>query len=159
MFPGLESFVQGLDVVWQWLGVMLVSAIPFVESYGGSMIGVIVGVPVFLAIPSAIIGNIVSMLIFVLSAGKVRDTAMKNKEHEEETPRQKRIRKLFDKYGVPGVSLLGQTFLPSQITSAAMVGFGATRQKVIFWQILSIILWGIAFGLLAHYGLNALVNM
>lgn len=41
-----------------------------------------------------------------------------------------------------GVSLLGQTILPSQITATAMVSFGADRNAVILWQTLSILLWG-----------------
>lgn len=156
MFESLASFVQDLDSLWQWLGVMLVSGIPFVESYFGSVLGILVGVPVVLAIAAAVTGNIISMLIVVLSTGKIRDTATKNKKTKSSSPKKQRLRKTFDKYGVPGVSLLGQTILPSQITSAAMVGFGASRNKVIFWQAISIILWGTAFGLLAYYGVNLL---
>ena len=48
--------------------------------------------------------------------------------------------------------------LPSQITSAAMVGFGAAKNAVIGWQIVSIILWGALFGTLAHLGLSALLS-
>ncbi len=61
---------------------------------------------------------------------------------------------MFDRFGVPGVSLLGQTVLPSQITSMAMVSFGANRNTVAVWQIISIILWGVLFGVLATLGVN-----
>ena len=59
-----------------------------------------------------------------------------------------------DQYGVAGVSLLGQAILPSQITSMLMVTAGASKQKVILWQSISIVLWGIAFGALASAGLR-----
>jgi hypothetical protein len=75
---------------------------------------------------------------------------------DEDSPRRRRLRAQFDRYGVPGVSLLGQTILPSQITSAAMVGFGASRNAVILWQVISIILWGVAFGVLATVGVRFL---
>ena len=64
------------------------------------------------------------------------------------------MRRSFDRYGVAGVSLLGQTILPSQITSAAMVSFGANRNAVIMWQVISIILWGVAFGVLTTLGVS-----
>ena len=64
------------------------------------------------------------------------------------------LKRMFDKFGVPGVSLLGQTFLPSQITSSAMVGFGANRNVVAFWQVVAIILWGVLFGVLAMLGIE-----
>lgn len=68
-----------------------------------------------------------------------------------------RLKSMFDRFGVPGVSLLGQLVLPSQITSATMVGFGASRNAVILWQVISIILWGVAFGVLATLGISLLM--
>lgn len=69
--------------------------------------------------------------------------------------RRLRLKRRFDRFGVPGVSLLGQTLLPSQITSAAMVGFGADTRTVVTWQTISIIVWGAVFGTLAAAGLYA----
>ncbi|WP_205745892.1 hypothetical protein [Egibacter rhizosphaerae] len=40
------------------------------------------------------------------------------------------------------MSLLGQSILPSQITSMALVGFGASKRAVIVWQVVSITHWG-----------------
>lgn len=61
---------------------------------------------------------------------------------------------LIDRYDVSGVSLLGQATLPSQITSAAMVSFGANRNTVSMLQITSITLWGLVFGVLATFGVS-----
>ncbi len=69
-----------------------------------------------------------------------------------------RFNRIFDKYGIAGVSLLGQTLLPSQITSALMAVAGADKKKIIFWQTISILLWGTAFGLLAAAGVNMLAQ-
>ncbi len=156
MIDALQDFTATLPPLLQWIGVMLAAAIPFVESYFGSVIGVLAGINPVVAIASAIIGNAISMLIFVLSAHGVRSKVVAGKEPKEESPRRERLRKAFDKYGVAGVSLLGQTLLPSQITSAAMVSFGASRNAVIFWQVISIILWGVAFGVLAMLGISFL---
>ena len=49
---------------------------------------------------------------------------------------------------------MGQTILPSQITSAAMVSFGAQKNAVILWQVISIIIWGTVFGVLASVGVS-----
>lgn len=152
MIDALRDFTAGLPEILQWLGVALAGAIPFVESYFGSVVGVIAGVHPVIAILAAIVGNVISMLIFVLSAHGVRSKVTSNKAEKPESPRRAKLRARFDKYGVAAVSLLGQTLLPSQITSAAMVSFGASRNAVIFWQIISIILWGTAFGVLASLG-------
>lgn len=153
MIENIQSFADSFPDWLQWLGVMIVSAIPFVESYFGSVIGVAIGLGPVVAILIAVIGNVISMLAFVYGAGALRDKATKNRE-KETSPRRQRIKRMFDRFGVPGVSLLGQTVLPSQITSMAMVSFGANRNTVAVWQIISIILWGVLFGVLATLGVN-----
>ncbi|MDO5617206.1 hypothetical protein [Kocuria sp.] len=156
MYESLQNFTQSLPDALQWLGIMLISAIPFVESYLGAAIGVVAGLPLFIAIPAAIVGNFASMLIFVLVAHSARQRI--KGEQPELSPRKQKIKGMFDRFGVPGVSLLGQWVLPSQITSSLMVSFGASKNAVILWQTISIVLWGLGFGLLAHLGVTTLVG-
>jgi hypothetical protein len=158
MIETLQQFTEGLPGFAQWLGVLLISAIPFVESYFGSTIGVLAGLSPFVAIPAAIVGNAASMIILVLLASRAREAVTKNRPTAELSARRAKLKRMFDRFGVPGVSLLGQTVLPSQITSMAMVSFGASRSAVITWQIISIILWGVLFGTLATLGINQLVR-
>jgi hypothetical protein len=155
MFEGLQEFAASFPEWLQWLGVTLVSTIPFVESYFGSVIGVAIGLPPVIAVTAAVVGNVLSMLAFVYGGAAIRARRMRGRETED-TPRRKRLKKMFDRFGVPGVALLGQTLLPSQITSMAMVGFGASRKAVVVWQNVSIVLWGCAFGALAAVGINML---
>lgn len=154
MLDALQEFTMSLPPLLQWAGVALVSAIPFVESYFGSVLGVLSGMNPVVAILAAVVGNVCSMLLFVLGAHRVRSRMVGGRAPVEPTPRRRRLRNLFDKYGVAGVSLLGQTVLPSQITSAAMVSFGAPKNVVILWQIISIVVWGAAFGILAWLGFS-----
>ncbi|UNK45923.1 hypothetical protein [Arthrobacter sulfonylureivorans] len=154
MIDALQDFTASLPAVLQWVGVVLAAAIPFVESYFGSVIGVLAGINPVIAVVAAIVGNVASMLVFVLSAHNMRAKVVSSKEPRVPSPRRQKLRQQFDKYGVAGVSLLGQTILPSQITSAAMVSFGASKNAVILWQIVSITLWGTAFGILASLGVS-----
>ncbi|MFC9558617.1 hypothetical protein [Agromyces sp. NPDC056965] len=173
MIDALQDFTTSLPSFLQWFGVMLVAAIPFIDSYFGAVIGVLIGLPTALAIGVAVVGNVISMLIFVMTAHGVRGKVVAGKaaaargaavagsdsgsdagEAPVESPRREKIRRAFDKYGVAGVSLVGPAILPSQFTSAAMVSFGANRNAVIFWQIISIVLWGTVFGVLATLGVS-----
>lgn len=153
---GITENLVGVDAIWQLLGLFLASAVPFIESYFGSAIGVVIGLPVIIAILVASLGNIASMVLLVTFGEKIngwrRNKAEEKGKSVDSGKKNQKLRAAFDKWGIAGVSLLGQTILPSQITSMAMVSFGADRKKVIFWQIISIILWGTAFGLLTHFG-------
>lgn len=154
MLDHLQAFTESLPLAVQWVGIVLLGAIPFVESYLGSVVGVLAGVSPFVAIPAAIAGNIATMLLFVLGANSVRTRVTRHREQPQHSPRRQKLKERFDRYGVAGVSLLGQLVLPSQITSAAIVSFGASRNAVIFWQIVSIVLWGTVCGALAAFGVN-----
>ncbi|QYM76831.1 hypothetical protein [Leucobacter luti] len=154
MLTTIQEFIASLPEVLQLLGVALAGAIPFVESYLGSALGIVVGVTPVAAVIAATIGNILSMLIVVLAAHGVRSRVKTSAAPSPQSPRRAKLKQRFDRYGVPGVSLLGQTLLPSQITSAAMVSFGASKNQVILWQIISIILWGVLFGVLATLGVS-----
>lgn len=155
----LLTNLQNYENTWQQLvAVFLASAVPFIESYGASFVGVVLGFPLFVAVPVAIAGNTLSMALVVLFGDRINQWRVRRAEAKGKdlsaSRKSVKLKKAFDKWGIPGVSLLGQTILPSQITSMAMVTFGANRSKVIFWQIISIILWGLTFGLLAHFGIQ-----
>lgn len=154
MIESLQEFTSTLPGWAQWMGVMLAGAVPFVESYLGSVIGIVAGIPAPLAVAAAVVGNVVCMVVLVSAAHSVRRRVVQGEP--ERSPRRQKLKNVFDKYGVAGVSLLGQTMLPSQITSAALVSFGAPKRTVIFWQVISIILWGVLFGFLATLGVNLL---
>ncbi|WP_029088004.1 hypothetical protein [Brevibacterium album] len=205
----LLGFAESFPPALQWLAVMLVSAIPFVESYFGTFLGILTGVPVPVAMLAAIIGNGACMLVLVLLADAGRKKAVSayrarkqagaqmqagaeqpgtpyagadmqapgasgvasapgaaatgvatvpGSEEPELSPRRQKLKRAFDRYGVAGVSIFGQAILPSQITSAMMVGFGASRNAVIVWQIVGITLWSGLFALLALGGVNMLAR-
>lgn len=156
MYESLQNFTQSMPEAFQWLGVILISAIPFVESYFGSAIGIIAGLSPFIAIPAAVIGNFASMFVLVQLAHGTRQKI--KGEQPPLSPRKQRVKAMFDRFGVPGVSLLGQWVLPSQITSSLMVSFGASKNLVILWQSISIVLWGIGFGLLAVLGVDLIAS-
>ena len=79
MIDALQDFTTSLPSFLQWFGVMLISAIPFVESYFGSVVGVLIGLPTPVAIGVAVIGNVISMLIFVMTAHGVRGKVVSGK--------------------------------------------------------------------------------
>lgn len=154
MIESLQDFTSSLPPMLTWLGVVLIAAVPFVDSYFGAVVGVLTGLHPAVAITAAVVGNVISLLIFVFAAHRVRTTVAANRPSKEVTPRRAKLRAAFDKFGVAGVSLIGPTILPSQITSVAMISFGASRNAVILWQIISIIVWGTAFGVLATLGVS-----
>lgn len=144
---GLQSWVDGLPEALQWLGVIAISAIPFIESYSGPALGMISGIPWWVALIAGIIGNTAAVAILVYGAHSIRAALTRRRSEEELTEKQLRrrekIRRNLDRFGVPGVALLGPIALPSQFTSPLLVSFGANRNLVMIWMFVSIVLWGL----------------
>ena len=69
MFEGLQDFTAPLPPWLQWAGVMLAGAIPFVESHFRSVIGVIAGLAAPVAVVAAVLGNVVSSLLWGVAFG------------------------------------------------------------------------------------------
>lgn len=67
-----REFVMGLPDGLQGLGVFLAGLVPFVEGEGAGLIGVVVGVHPWVAIPAAVLGNLLAVALLVYAAHGVR---------------------------------------------------------------------------------------
>lgn len=160
LFLWLAELATSADP-WQQIGVlMLAGAIPFIESYLGSFLGVILGLNPYLVVGSAVVGNMVSTFLLIAAAGGARSAVTRKNRtahdaatgtstatlQEQRTPRQQKVAKYANRLGVPGVCLLGPLLLASQITAPTLVALGAAKRSVYIWQAIAIIVWGVLFG-------------
>ena len=139
----LQNFVLGLPEAIQFLGVALAGMVPFVENYGAVVIGTVAGIPVWAAVIMAILGNLALIVLITLISGRTRDAVLARRsgstpETAVLSSRQQRVRQLFDRYGIPGVTLLGMLFVPTHLIAATLVSFGCSRTGVIVWQAIAI---------------------
>lgn len=75
LFVRLHELAAGAET-WQQIGVLLLAgAVPFVESYLGSFLGVLVGVPPVVAVLAASVGNIASTFAVIAVTSRVRRAA------------------------------------------------------------------------------------
>lgn len=144
----LAEQLSGAELWMQILLLMLGGTIPLIESYLGSFFGTLFGVHPAVAIPAAVLGNLVATLGLVMLFSAARSAATRNREEKEkkDTWLRRRVLKAAERYGVPGASLLGPLTLPSHFTASILVLVGAKRNQVLLWQAISIVLWGVAFG-------------
>lgn len=71
-YLSLVETVMGLESIQQILMLAVAGAIPFVESYLGSFLGILVGVSPAIAVPAAVVGNLVSTGAVTLLAHRAR---------------------------------------------------------------------------------------
>lgn len=163
----LHALVSDLEPWQQVLALVPAGAIPFIESYLGSFLGSSLGIHPAIAIPAAVAGNLLATFAAIALSGRARDAVTAGRSRRTGTGategdaqpsrfRQK-VATALEKYGVPGVCLLGPFVVASQLSGPALVALGAARGKVYLWMGISIIAWGIAFGIFGSLFLAAII--
>jgi hypothetical protein len=162
-YEGLQEFVNQVPDVLQPLGVALVGMIPYVEGEGSAALGIIAGVDPIVAGFAGAVGNFLSVLVVVLLSSRVRERVvawraggepdggtirtLETETSESTSPPtrrakgQRRLRGWLSRFGVPGASMLAPLALPTQLTAAFFVASGVSRQRVLLWQAIAIVVW------------------
>jgi hypothetical protein len=162
---GLQDFVNQVPEVLQPVGVGLVGMIPYIEGEGSAALGIIAGVNPIVAAIAGAAGNFLSVLVVVLLSSGVRQQVIARRAGRsgsggtvqtleapgstpEPAPRsarqakgQTRLRGWLTRFGVPGASMLAPLALPTQLTAAFFVALGVSKQRVLLWQAIAIIVW------------------
>lgn len=161
----LHTLVSGLEPWQQVLALVPAGAIPFIESYLGSFLGASLGIHPALAIPAAVAGNLFATFAAIFLSGRARDAVTDGRSRRRGAAQREakpsrfraKVAVALDKYGVPGVALLGPFVVASQLSGPALVALGAARSKVYLWMGISIVLWGVVFGIFGSLFLAAII--
>ncbi|GIN13425.1 hypothetical protein J26TS2_32920 [Shouchella clausii] len=150
MLQELMEFIMEADTIYQYIGVFIVSLIPFFESYVAIPIGIVLNFPVIPVVLLSIAGNLLSVYVFIWLVDKLRGT---RKSTKNEGSRRKRAQRFFQRYGVPGVSFAGP-IICFHVGAAIALGAGTSRQYVTLWQTIAIVVWSVALGIAFAFGVN-----
>lgn len=155
-----QGFVAQVPELVQPLIVALAGAIPFIEGEGAVSIGIIGGIHPVVAAIAAMVGNFLCVAVLVIASSGAR-TAIVNRSRSREAvlagtsggvesvpaesqrggARKEKFQRAFERYGVPGVSLLGPLLLPTQFTATMLAAAGVGKVRILIWQAVAIIGW------------------
>lgn len=136
----IQEVVSGFHPVLAFLAVVVLGAIPFVESYLGTLVGAVAGLPLWTALGAAVAGNIGTVLIATAAGRAV--ARRRAARPDRGSGRAGRIVARTDKYGVPIASLLAPTVFAISLTTFIMISVGFDSARVMRWQIVTTIAWG-----------------
>lgn len=150
--------LQALPEYVLYLGALLWSAVPFIESQGVSALGVLLGMWPPLVILLGILGNGVAVAVIIWFAERIHAWRVRRKPSLEANPtrRQLRLRSWFDKWGIPICALAGPVIFPSHFTALMLVSFGARKKPVAIWMAVSIIAWAVVAGVSVYFTQEAI---
>ncbi|WP_336885157.1 small multi-drug export protein [Caldalkalibacillus salinus] len=95
--------------------------------------------------------------IDTLNATTIVETEKNNEDTVvKESKRERRARKIWGKYGLPGLAIIGPFFVGSHLTALMSMVLGGTKKHTAAWMLASITLWSVAFASLTYVGAEQL---
>ncbi|WP_369369828.1 small multidrug efflux protein [Promicromonospora sp. Populi] len=165
LVDNFQDFVAQVPELVQPLIVAAAGAVPFIEGEGGVLIGIVGGVPPVVAAIAAIAGNFLCVAVLVLLSSGARNAVVTRHRAKvyardgvgsgsavEAAPveapaetrgsaRRAKFQHAYERYGVPGVSLLGPLLLPTHFTATMLAASGIGKARILFWQLIAIVGW------------------
>jgi hypothetical protein len=169
-----QNLVAQVPELVQPLIVALAGAVPFIEGEGAATIGILGGIPPVIAAIAGIAGNFVCVAGLVLLSSKAREAVVNRQrakamvgadgpvapagaadgipvegESARKAARKQKFQRALERYGVPGVSLLGPLLLPTQFTATMLAAVGVGKARILIWQAIAIVGWTTLLSLIA----------
>ena len=142
--------------MFEYFLVFIGAAIPWLEIALVIPLGIISGLSPVWVILTAIVGNMLTVLIVIFGFQKVKEwiEARNRKNGKAESKRTERGKRIWNKYGMPGVALLGPVVIGTHIAAFIGLLFGANKTNVTVWMTISIVLWSLVFGIATALGFD-----
>ncbi|MBE1554457.1 small multi-drug export protein [Sporosarcina limicola] len=136
--------------------VFLGAAIPWLEIALVIPLGIIRGLSSVWVMILAFVGNMLTVLILIVAFQKVKlwMDSRKEKSGKEDSKRTERGKRIWNKYGMPGLALLGPILIGTHIAAFIGLLFGATKMNTTLWMAISIALWTLVFGVATAMGFD-----
>ncbi|PFG12254.1 small multi-drug export protein [Bacillus sp. es.036] len=156
-----------------YLLVFVLAAIPLFELVAVIPLAIIGGLSPVLTGVLAFLGNALTVILLIVFVDKFKIWRRKRKQKQkrtkdviqdegetteahveevQESKKEKRARVLFDKYGLPGLTIIGPFFVGSHISAFMGMSFGSKRKMVTSWMMTSLVLWTVIMAVASTYG-------
>ncbi|SDH73965.1 membrane protein DedA, SNARE-associated domain [Alteribacillus persepolensis] len=152
----IYQWIQGVHIVYQLAAIFVLGFIPFIEAFVAIPIGLVVDLPFVPTVLLGLIGNWLSIVLLLFFSSFITSVISKRKKSNGSfiNRRMQKAQQYFNKYGVPGLSLAGPIIGSNHISAIVCLLARSGQRNIIIWQTISILLWGIAMGILILYGVD-----
>jgi len=99
-------------------------------------------------------GALVAIVIIYFLGSKVKAWILKRLKKGKSEKKKGRLNRLFDKYGIPGMGILGTLLLGPNMTMAMGMIIVKNEKALLLWTALGIIIWTVALTLVGTYSVE-----
>ncbi len=136
-----------------YLAVFLAAATPWLEVLFVVPAGLLAGLGPVPTVLIAAAGNIVTLIPVVLLGERLRGRLDRRRErHNRGAGRAARV---MERYGLPGLAMLGPLLTGAHLAALVATGSGARPRQTLAWMAAGVAVWSVAAGVLTVLGIDA----
>ncbi|UHA72235.1 small multi-drug export protein [Paenibacillus sp. 481] len=147
------QYLNSIPEVWQYVALFILAALPWLEVIFVIPIGVVLGLSPLMVAIVGFLGNWITILLIGLLFHKF-DQWREKRGKSKSTAKWTRARKIWDRYGVPGLALLGPLLIGTDIAAFIALALGSPRRWVMIWMTLSLVFWTVLLTYASIYGID-----
>lgn len=158
-----------MSLLIAYLTVFVAAAIPWLEVLLVVPAGIVAGLPPAPTAVVAALGNTATLVPLVLGGDRLR-TWWRERRHREDagpdgpTPfvepegRSGRAQRLFDRYGLAGLAVLGPLLTGIHVAAIVALAAGADRRRALLWLTAGVVVWAGLAAVATVVGIEALID-
>lgn len=151
LIPTIQTHVDALHPILQFLAVFAVGLVPFLEGDSGAIVGVLAGIPWPVVIIAAFAGTLLSSLVVVRLSGRLADPGNRGE-------RDRRVLSRAERWGIPAAMLVSGVLLSVIITALIMAGARLHRPTILLSAAVTALL-NVGVGVLVGEGVIQLTGI
>ena len=137
-----------------FLKLLTVAGLASFEIYAAIPAGFAFGLSPWLIFAASVTGGILGVFVAAFLGDKIRQLFSRNKPPKEKKPNTGLVYRIWNKYGVIGLGLLGTITVGAPVSFAVGIGFKAPLKKLITWCCIGVITRCVSFTIIGYYGLQ-----
>lgn len=138
------------------LKILTVAGLATFEIYAAIPAGFAFGLSSVLIFLASLTGGLAGAVVTAFFGDKIRAFFYKKKPAADETKKHPVITKLWNKYGIAGLGILGTITMGAPISIAVGTGLNVNIKKLLVWCCLGVLIRCSLFTTIGHYGLQLL---
>ena len=136
--------------------ILTVASLATFEIYAAIPTGFAFGLNPWIIFFASLVGGIAGAFIATFLGDKIKNFIAKYRKPKVETKEKKPnlAHKIWDKFGIIGLGLIGTFTVGAPVSIAVGVGFNVSMPKLLFWCCLGVLLRCAVFTIIGYFGMK-----
>ncbi|WP_019534959.1 small multi-drug export protein [Paenibacillus ginsengihumi] len=150
-----------IEHIWEYLALFGLAAAPWLEVFLVVPLGIAWGlspIPVSIVgfignwIPVLLIGFFFTQISGWWKRRRARKLGISEEEALTSGKKMSRARKIWDRYGTPGLALIAPVIVGTDIAALLALAFGSSKRWVMLWITIGLAAWTVILAVGSYYG-------